>query len=92
MTYKDILRLSEGVHVVTVNTERCMVVRLRDGYTLTTILPGRMMLIQRFSERGHLLWEERVEDIFSATEDTTQDNTQDNTQDRQEDIHEDTDC
>ena len=32
MTYKDILRLSEGVHVVTVNTERCMVVRLRDGY------------------------------------------------------------
>lgn len=84
MTYKDILRLSEGVHVVTVNTERCMVIRLRDGYTLTSFLPERLMLIQRFSERGHLLWEERVDDIFSTTEDTTQD--------RQEDNHEDTDC
>ena len=87
MTFKDILKLSEGVHVVTVNTERCMVVRLQDGYTLTSFLPDRLMLIQRFSERGHLLWEERVEDIFSEMEDTTQDNTQD----RQEDYHEDTD-
>lgn len=88
MTYKDILKLAEGAHVVTVNTERCMVVRLRDGYTVTTFLPGRMMLIQRYSERGHLLWEDKVEDIFSAAEDTTQDNTQD----RQEENHEDSDC
>ena len=86
MTYKDILRLSEGAHVVTVNTERCMVVRLRDGYTLTSFLPGKIMLIQRYSERG--LWEDKVEDVFSATEDTTQDNTQD----RQEANNEDSDC
>ena len=40
MTYKDILKLKEGAHVVTVNTERCLVVRLREGYTLTTLIPG----------------------------------------------------
>ena len=53
MTYKDILKLKEGAHVVTVNTERCLVVRLREGYTLTTLIPGKQMLIQRYSERGH---------------------------------------
>ena len=65
MTRKDILKLSEGTHVVTVNTERCMVVRLREGYTLTTVLPGAKMLIQRYSERGHLLWEDRIDNVFS---------------------------
>ena len=67
MTFKDILKLDEGAHVVTVNTERCMVVRLREGFTLTTLIPGRKMLIQRFSERGHLLWEDRVDNVFSGT-------------------------
>ena len=65
MTYKEILKLPEGAHVVDVNTERCMVVRLREGYTLTTVLPGAEMLIQRYSERGHLLWEDRLNDVFS---------------------------
>ena len=51
--------------VVTVNTERCMVVRLREGYTLTTVLPSAKMLIQRYSERGHLLWEDRIDNVFS---------------------------
>ena len=65
MTYKDILKLKEGAHVVMVNTERCLVVRLREGYTLTTLIPGKQMLIQRYSERGHLLWEDRLNDVFS---------------------------
>ena len=46
MNYNEILKLPEGIHIVTVNTERCMVVRLQEGYTLTTMLPDRMMLIQ----------------------------------------------
>ena len=50
---------------MTVNTERCMVVRLREGFTLTTVLPGAKMLIQRYSERGHLLWEDRIDNVFS---------------------------
>ena len=65
MTYKEILKLPEGAHVVTINTERCMVVRLREGYTLTTVLLGAKMLIQRYSERGHLLWEDRIDNVFS---------------------------
>ena len=65
MTYKEILKLGEGDHVVTVNTERCLIVRLRDGYTLTTLLPEKKMLIQRYSERGHLLWEDKVQNVFS---------------------------
>lgn len=65
MTYKEILKLGEGAHVVTVNTERCMIVRLRDGYTLTTLLPEKKMMIQRYSERGHLLWEDKVQNVFS---------------------------
>lgn len=65
MTYKEILKLGEGAHVVTVNTERCLIVRLRDGYTLTTLLPEKKMLIQRYSERGHLLWEDKVQNVFS---------------------------
>ena len=65
MTYKEILKLPEGAHVVAVNTERCMVVRLLEGYTLTTVLPRAKMLIQRYSERGHLLWEDKVDNVFS---------------------------
>ena len=65
MTYKEILKLGEGAHVVTVNTERCLIVRLRDGYTLTTLLPEKKMMIQRYSERGHLLWEDKVHNVFS---------------------------
>lgn len=78
MTCKDILRLSEGAHAVTVNTERCLVVRLRDGFTLTMRLPDQKLLIQRCSERGQLLREDRVDDIFSPN--------------NEEDAHEDTDC
>lgn len=48
------------------------------GYTLTTMLPDRMMLIQHYSEKGHLLAEERFENIFAA--------------DDKEDHHEGTDC
>ena len=65
MTYKEILKLPEGAHVVAVNTERCMIVRLRDVYTLTTLLPEKKMMIQRYSERGHLLWEDKVQNVFS---------------------------
>ena len=50
---------------MTVNTERCMVVRLREGFTLITVLPGSRLLIQQYSERAHLLWEDRVEDVFA---------------------------
>jgi len=64
MSYKEILKLSQGAHVVTVNTERCMVVRLHDGFTLTTMIPGSQMLIQHYSERANLLWEERVDNVF----------------------------
>ena len=32
MNYYEILKLPEGIHIVTVNTERCMVVRLQEGY------------------------------------------------------------
>jgi len=84
MTYKDLLKLSEGTHVVTVNTERCMVIRMRDGYTLTRFLPDRTMLIQLYSEKGHLLREDRLDNFFAATEETTQD--------EQEENHEDSDC
>ena len=76
--YNEILKLPEGIYIVTVNTERCMVVRLQEGYTLTTMLPDRMMLIQHYSEKGHLLAEERFENIFVA--------------DDKEDHHEGTDC
>lgn len=68
MNYNEILKLHEGVHIVTVNTERCMVIRLQEGFTLTTTLPDRMMLIQHFSEKGHLLAEERFENCFAADE------------------------
>lgn len=78
MNYNEILKLPEGIHIVTVNTERCMVVRLQEGFTLTTMFPDRMMLIQHYSEKGHLLAEQRFENIFAA--------------DAKEDQHEGTDC
>ena len=73
MTYKEILKLPEGTHVVTVNTERCMVIRLRDGFTLTIFLPDKLMLIQRYSERANLLWEDRLDNIFAAADDKEDD-------------------
>ena len=78
MTNKDILNLSEGAHVVTINTERCLVVRLRDGHILATQLPERKLLIQRYSERVHLLREDRADDVFRPNS--------------EEDAHEDIDC
>ncbi len=71
MTYKDILKLPEGAHLATVNTEKCMVVRLRDGFTLTTTLPGRKLLIQRYSEKANLLYEDTVDNIFALAEEAT---------------------
>ena len=78
MNYNEILKLPEGVHIVTVNTERCMVIRLQEGFTRMTFLPERMMLIQHYSEKGHLLSEERFENIVAAKD--------------KEDHHEGTDC
>ena len=74
MNYNEILKLPEGAHLVTVNTETCMVIRLREGFTLTTALPDG----KHYSEKGHLLAEERFENIFAA--------------DDKEDHHEGTDC
>ena len=54
MTYKEILKLREGAHVVSVNTETCMAVRLREGFTLTTILPERKLLIQCYLSLIHI--------------------------------------
>ena len=71
MTYKDILKLPEGAHLAAVNTEKCMVVRLRDGFTLTTTLPGRKLLIQRYSEKANLLYEDTVDNIFALAEEAT---------------------
>ena len=65
MNYQEILKLPEGMHIVTVNTERCMVCRMHEGYTLTTMLPDRMMLIQHYSEKGQLLNESHIENIFA---------------------------
>ena len=66
MNYNEILKLPEGIHIVTVNSECYMVVRLQEGFTLTTMFPDRMMLIQHYSEKGHLLAEQRFENIFAA--------------------------
>ena len=69
MTYKGILKLPEGAHLAMVNTENCMVVRLRDGFTLTTVRPGRKLLIRRYSEKANLLYEDTVDNIFSSADD-----------------------
>ena len=55
MTYKEILKLPEGAHLTTVNTEKCMVIRLREGYTLTTALPGEKLLIPINMRDGSLI-------------------------------------
>ena len=69
MNYQEILKLPEGPHIVVVNTERCMVYRMQDGFTLTTLLPNKKMLIQHYSEKGHLLNETRCKNIFGAADD-----------------------
>ena len=44
----------------------CSCIRIeKRNLTLTTLIPGKQMLIQRYSERGHLLWEDRLNDVFS---------------------------
>ena len=42
-----------------------MVIRLREGFTLTTALPGGKLLIQRYSEKANLLYEDTVDNIFA---------------------------
>ena len=64
LTYTAVLKLPEGAHVVRVNAEKCMVIRLRQGYTLTTVTPDKRLRVQYYSERAHLFWEDIVENIF----------------------------
>ena len=64
MTYDAILKLPEGAHVVRVNAEKSMVIRLRQGYTLIAVTPGQAPARQYYSERAHLFWEDIVENIF----------------------------
>lgn len=64
LTYDSILKLPEGAHVVRVNAEKCMVIRLRQGYTLTALTSDNRLRVQYYSERAHLFWEDIVENIF----------------------------
>ena len=64
LTYDAILKLPEGAHVVRVNAEKCMVIRLRQGYTLIAVTPDKRLRVQYYSERAHLFWEDIVENIF----------------------------
>ena len=63
LTYDAILKLPEGAHVVRVNAEKCMVIRLRQGYTLTALTPDNRLRVQYYSERAHLFWEDIVENL-----------------------------
>lgn len=69
MTHKEILKLYEGAHLVTIDGEKCMAIRLRDGFTLTTVQPGRKLQIQRYSEKANLLYEDTVDNIFASVDD-----------------------
>lgn len=64
LTYDKVLRLPEGTHVARVNAEKCMIVRLRQGYTLTTLTGDGRLRVQYYSERAHLFWEDIVENPF----------------------------
>lgn len=41
-----------------------MIVRLRQGYTLTTLTGDGRLRVQYYSERAHLFWEDIVENPF----------------------------
>ena len=56
--------MPEGAHIAHVNAEKCMVIRLRQGYTLTALTPDNRLRVQYYSERAHLFWEDIVENIF----------------------------
>ena len=66
MTYEEILKLPKGTHLATVNTEKCMIIRLHEGFILATALPGKILLIQRYSEKANLLQEDIVDNIFAS--------------------------
>ena len=64
LTYTAVLKLPEGAQIVRVNTEKCMVIRLRQGYTLLAPAPDQRLRVQYYSERAHLFWEDIVENTF----------------------------
>ena len=64
LTYDAILTLPEGAHIVCAPADTCMVIRLRQGYTLTTVTPDKRLRVQYYSERAHLFWEDIVENAF----------------------------
>ena len=46
-----------------------MAIRLRNGFTLTSVQPGRKLQIQRYSEKANLLYEDTVDNIFAPADD-----------------------
>lgn len=64
LTFTAVLKLPEGAQIVRVNTEKCMVIRLRQGYTLLAPAPDQRLRVQYYSERAHLFWEDIVENTF----------------------------
>ena len=79
MTCKEILKLPEGTHVVTIDEVRCMAIRMQDGFTLTRFLPEKKMLIQRYDEQARLIREDTLDNPFAGI-------------DEKEEKHENTDC
>ena len=69
MSITEILNLPDGVHVVTIDSERCMVIRSAEGFTLTRFLPNQMMHIQRYDDQANLTREDYLENIFAANDD-----------------------
>ena len=64
MDYKEILRLSEGTHVIMVDGCLSMIIRLKDGFTMTRTQPEAQLLIQRYSESGKMIREDRFDNDF----------------------------
>ena len=64
LTYDAVLKLPEGAHIAHVNSEKCMVIRLRQGYTLIAVTTDKRLRVQYYRERAHLFWEDIVENAF----------------------------
>lgn len=64
MDCKEILKLSEGTHVIMVDGCLSMIIRLKDGFTMTRTQPEAQLLIQRYSESGELIREDKFDNDF----------------------------
>ena len=63
MMISEVRNLAEGAHIVSINGLDCLIARLPKGFIMLSKLTRNRVLVQRYSENGHVIWENCLDEL-----------------------------